>query len=36
MHALPTPTRPSQQKGAKRGFGYYVHSADKRMLSYIQ
>jgi hypothetical protein len=36
MHTTATLTRSSQQKGAKIGFGYYVHSADKRMLSYIQ
>jgi hypothetical protein len=35
MHTL-IHTRSKQQTGAKAGFGYYVHSADKRMLSYIQ
>jgi hypothetical protein len=36
MQILFTYTSSSQQKAAEKGFGYYVHSADKRMLSYIQ
>jgi hypothetical protein len=36
MHTLTAYTRFEQLKEAKAGFGYYVHSADKRMLSYIQ
>jgi hypothetical protein len=36
MHILTTYTKSTLQKGAEMRLGYYVHSADKRMLSYIQ
>jgi hypothetical protein len=35
MYKALSRTRPSQQKGAKTGCRIYVHSADKRMFTFI-